>query len=224
MKLSIVLGTLNRLSYLIDAIGSLPVAAGSLWYDTETIVVDGGSTDLTLEWLRRHTAIKTIEQGEALGAVAAFNAGFAAARGEYVAAFNDDAVYLNNALELACHYLDTNPTCGQVAIPYREPGGELHTQEMWLGRHRIKVLYANFSVTRRWLGEQVGWWGDYVQYAGDNELSANIWLQGYSVDELPDGEIMHLAAQDSTRRPNDKGGSRRFYEKWQHVDVARLKP
>lgn len=225
MKLSIVLATLNRAPMLQKALASVNVSAGALLSETEIIVVDGGSTDRTELLLRGMPGVNAIYQGEALGCVPAFNAGFQAARGEYVAAFNDDAEYLGNTLELACQYLDSHPQCGQAAIPYREGNEAPHTQIMRLGSRKagVRVLYANFSVTRRVLGEQVGWWGDYLtHYAGDCELSANIWMAGYSVDELPGCEILHHAAQDGTRRENDRGGSREFYQKWARANVAKL--
>ncbi len=225
IKLTVVLGTLNRLSYLRNALASIGPSAAGLWSETEVIIVDGGSTDGTLEFLRQCEDVRLIEQGAALGAVAAFNAGFRAAQSEYVAAFNDDAEYFGNTLELACSYLDSHPKCGQVAIPYRDPDNSIpFVQYVWLGRQRGKVRarYANFGVTRRALGDQVGWWGDYEHYAGDCELSANVWMAGYDVDELPGGEITHYSVVDSTRRDNIPSGSRAFYEKWDTMDVSAL--
>ena len=95
MKLSIVIGTLNRLRHLIKCIESVRQSCGNM--DYEIIVVDGGSIDGTPQWASKQRLI-FIEQGAAYGAVYAFNAGFAAAEGEYVAALNDDCIVVGPTL------------------------------------------------------------------------------------------------------------------------------
>jgi len=204
MKLSIVTGTLNRLPYLQKCIESIGPSCGGL--DFEVIVVDGGSRDGTLEWLRSQRDIITIEQGAAYGAVWAYNAGFAAAEGDYVVALNDDCTLIGDTLALAANYLDTHPRCGQLAIPWAERS---HPQDKSLpmvqyvriGKQGLLVVYANFSVTRRWLGDKVGWWSNYLEhYGGDCELSFMVYSAGYTVDELRGGLIEHYRVQDKTRR------------------------
>lgn len=201
MKLSIVLGTLNRLPHLQKCIASARSSCGGL--DHEIIVVDGGSVDGTLRWLReRRNEIITIEQGAAYGAVYAYNAGFAAAEGEYVAALNDDCIVVGDTLARACQYLDDTAQCGQVAIPWHDKGDkDARVMHVSLGRQMLDVIYANFGVTRRWLGDKMGWWGNYLEhYGGDCELSFMIWHSGYTVDELVGGMIEHSRVQDNTRR------------------------
>src|SRR3972149_3857910 len=74
-------------------------------------------------------------------------------------------------------------------------------------------LYANFGVTRNWLGNKLGWWGGYDHYSGDAELSLKIWDAGYKVVKLDgNGHILHLEVQDSTRKGNND--SEKFYAKW----------
>jgi GT2 family glycosyltransferase len=211
MKLSVVIATLNRLPYLRACLDSLPAACGDVY--CETIVVDGGSADGTPDYLRGLPLI-SVEQGVARGAVAAFNAGFHLADGDYVANLNDDCTVAPNTLALACEYLDGHSQCGQVAIPYGVPGAQPTTQMVHIGHHR-PVRYANFGVTRRALGHACGWWGSYLHhYGGDCELSANVWDAGYTVDELPGGSIVHYELQDSTRQSNTHGGSDLFHAKW----------
>jgi GT2 family glycosyltransferase len=78
-------------------------------------------------------------------------------------------------------------------------------------------LYANFGVTRRELGQQVGWWGRHSHhYGGDTELSLRIWRLGYSVLPLtyqPNCFIRHYRAQDQTRIEND-GEGRKLGRRW----------
>lgn len=212
MKLSIVTGTLNRRAYLQKCISSIISSAKGL--DYEIIIVDGGSMDGTLEWLRGERNIKVIEQGQVLGAVKAFNAGFKAARGEYVAAINDDAEYVGDTLVRAVKYLDGHSKAGQIAIPFEAPGGIPKTQILpaWasalIGKHN--AVYANFSVMHKVLGDKVGWWGDWLyQYGGDTRLSLEVWLAGYEVHVLDGGSIVHHSLIDVTRKPNIESDSLR---------------
>lgn len=212
---SIVFATLNRLPFLQRALASIPAAVGSLTY--EIIVVDGGSSDGTLAWLKkqRDRHLMVLAQGERLGAVAAFNAGFHSARGEFVAGFNDDAEYVAAPLHYAVELLRSDKHVGQMAIPFlthrtrcvADIPPSLHgvpvTQNVALDPLGL-VPYANFSVMARALGEELGWWSDYYQYGGDTELSVKVWLKGLRVAPLPAqyGYLIHWEAQDETRLPN----------------------
>ncbi len=205
--LSVVFATLNRKHYLRKCLDSIYSSARGL--SVEVVVVDGGSTDGSLDLLRAEQSegkIRLLEQGRVLGAVRAFNAGFALANGEYVANFNDDAEYVGDTLVQACKMLDERADVGQVAIPYGHPGETPEcSMKTVAGR---AVLYANFGVTRKWLGDAVGWWGDYLfRYAGDNELSMQVFAAGYLVAPLPSnlGSVIHYQADDATRvnSPND---------------------
>lgn len=220
MKLSIVIGTLNRLAFLQKCIASIYVSCVGIEY--EIIVVDGGSRDGTLEWLRARNNIITIEQGAAYGAVYAYNAGFWASEGEYVAALNDDCVVMGDTLKRACDYLDDHPKCGQVAIPWHDTGDiTIRVMHVGLGRQMLDVIYANFGVTRRSVGDKVGWWGTYLEhYGGDCELSFMIWTHGYTVDELHGGEILHFRTKDSTRRTCYY--NKAFADRWYAVEVSHV--
>lgn len=220
MKLSIVIATLNRLKYLQKCIESARQSCAGI--EAEVIVIDGGSRDGTLEWLRKQRVI-LIEQGAAYGAVAAFNAGFYAAEGDYVAALNDDCVVVGDTLRLACDYLDAHADVGQLAIPWHDVGDkDIRVMHVTLGLQQIDVIYANFGVTRRNLGDAVGWWGNWQHYGGDCELSFQILMAGYKVVALPGGQIVHFRVQDETRKVCHY--NKAFMDKWMKLDVSKLMP
>lgn len=224
--LSVVLGTLNRLPFVRRALRAIAPACGELSY--EVIAVDGGSTDGTLEYLRKQRRVHLIEQGERRGAVAAFNAGFGAAQADWVANYNDDAEYVGPVLRRAVELGAGDPRIGQICIPFvtcclrsaeqLEPTAErtCAAQGVPLTPNVQKVRtpalglrpYANFGVTRRSSGDAAGWWGEYFQYAGDTELSLKIYAAGERVLVLPPeaGFLVHYELQDSTRVPNVEQG------------------
>ena len=215
MRLSVVLGTYNRLPLLKRCLQSIY----DFCEDYEVIVVDGGSTDGTLDFLETNKLsgeghhIWSLQQGELLGAIKAFNAGFAVARGKYVLNFNDDAYLVNLGPMLACDVLDAAPNTGQVAFPFGPASAHRGRFDRTMPLAGRRWLYGNFAVTRRELGNCLGWWGtDYHTYGGDAELSMKIWNAGYDIVGIPRCPVVHEEVQDELRRPNTD--SPLFYAKW----------
>jgi len=210
--ISIVTGTLSRLPALKELVYSI---RNTCALDYEIILVDGGSKDGTEEWCLKQPDIVFIQQGKRMGAVAAFNAGFAIARGEFTCNLNDDCLVVGDVFGQAIKQFEESRV-GQVAIPYKDPTDKKPKCEMiYLGKPRHDILYANFGITRTWLGKRLGWWGnDVYHYGGDTDLSVKIWDAGYAVVELDgDGYIQHLRLDDDTRVDNND--SRHFFSKWE---------
>ena len=208
--ISVVTGTYNRGKTLIQAIESARKSSNGL--PLEFIVVDGGSTDDTEKWCLRQPDVTFIAQQQLVGAIKAYNAGFAEAHGRFVVHINDDCIVLPNCIYNAYMFLLQAPDAGQVAFLFSDTGGEYQTGAFWASRYP----YANFGMTRRWLGDLVGWWGkDYVKYAGDAELSLKIWARGYKVVVLPECKVDHFRVADELRMmmPINKE-QRIFYKKW----------
>lgn len=218
IALSIVSGTYNRLPMLQRMINSARVALPwGLPY--EFVIVDGGSDDGTLEWLRDQPDVRLIEHGELRGAIPAFCDGAKAARGEYVLLANDDITFHPLSITRAIRHLEQEPTCGGVAFADDRPvqgytQGAYKTQIVSAvapdGRSCI-VTYAQVGLFRRWLGDAVGWWGadDPIMghartYGGDNYLSARVWEAGYSVDPVPGCVINDHIPQDQLRIDNGR--------------------
>lgn len=196
--ISIVVGTWNRLANLQECVESIRLAVGHATY--EIIVVDAGSDDGTLQWCYAQSDVVLIEQGRKVGAIRAFNRGFTQCRADYVAHLNDDVVVEPGALYKALKYLRKHrQTVGQVALAFREPG----TDGQYIHKDMFGRVYANFSLTQRWLGDLCGWWGDKsYTYGGDTRLSMVIWLMGYKVIPLEDCRLYHYKLEDELRIPN----------------------
>ena len=115
--ISAVTVTLNGLPWIEQCLESL---AG-----VETIIVDHGSTDGTLERVReRFPAVRVIEQ-ENRGLGAGLNAGMLAAPARYHLLINSDAWLVENALERLVAFADAHEDAAVVAPRLRNPDGTL---------------------------------------------------------------------------------------------------
>ena len=93
-RLSIITPTLNRAHFLEEAIGSVSTQAQS---EIEHLVLDGGSTDGTLDLLARHPHVRVVSEPDQ-GLYDAINKGLQLARGEIVGWLNSDDRLAHGAL------------------------------------------------------------------------------------------------------------------------------
>lgn len=226
--ISIVTGTHNRLKMLQDMIASVRAQIPpGIHY--EFVVVDAGSTDGTLEWLRPQKDVVLIEDGERKGAIDAFTRGAYAARGKYAVLANDDIIFRDGSIMRALVHLEANPRCGAVAFAddRPSPGKRGHAvMKIWgqVGGRGQGVNYAQVGMFRKWLGDSLQWWKALGKmaaaraYGGDAALSALIWEHGYTVDEVEGAAIDDLVAEDDLRatgmRPYGERDGTLFQENW----------
>ncbi len=237
ITLSIVTGTYNRLSALQRMAASVrrDLMRGVTY---EIIVVDGGSTDGTIEWCGAQPDMRFIQQGELLGAIKAFCAGARTAQGEYVLLANDDIVFKPYGILAAISYLERTPTCAAVAFAdnrtsrVRGNGTQYRVEGMGAttpsGQHTM-VPYAQVGMFRRELGDVAGWWGDVDPimsqartYGGDNFLSSRLWEMGYTVDPVPLSVVEDRFESDSLRIKNNASGpmdSQLYYTRYPTVQL-----
>jgi len=111
--LSIVLPTYNRLSTLRRCIQQIRT---NVSIDHELIIVDGGSSDGTPQFLARHTDLRIIHEPGRQGAAAARRRGFLAARGPYVMWLDDRAYPLPGSVEAALDVFQQSPGLGMIGF------------------------------------------------------------------------------------------------------------
>jgi len=114
---SVIVPVYNRAAYLRRALTS--VLCGG-YRDFEIIVVDGGSTDGTVEvvaeFQRQCSAVTLLHNSSHLVATS-LNLGLRAARGKYVAQLDSDDEYTRSTLQQSVAYLEECPDCA-LAISY----------------------------------------------------------------------------------------------------------
>ena len=114
---SVIVPVYNRAAYLRRALAS--VLCGS-YRDYEIIVVDGGSTDGTVEVVaefQRQCSAVTLLHNPTRMVATSLNLGLRAARGKYVAQLDSDDEYTRSTLQQSVAYLEARPDCA-LAISY----------------------------------------------------------------------------------------------------------
>lgn len=105
VELSIITPSFNMLGYLQRCSASVADQTGP---SCEHLVVDGGSTDGTVEWLQTQPHIKRIVERDH-GMYDAINKGLLASSGSIVAYLSCDEQYLPETLECVSAYFRTHP-------------------------------------------------------------------------------------------------------------------
>ena len=106
MKISIVTVVLNRKSYVQKVIQNV---LNQNFDDFEHIIIDGGSTDGTLEVIKSYKHLKWISEKDA-GSVFALNKGLALVSGDIFGWLNLDESYFPDVLHTVDKYFNDNPS------------------------------------------------------------------------------------------------------------------
>lgn len=131
---SVVVPNWNGRRWLAGCLGAL---ARQELAPAEVVVIDNGSTDGSLRYLRdEHPEVRVIALGRNTGFAHAANRGLDAARGELVALVNTDVVLAPDWLRRAARALQTHPDAASVACKM-------------LSLDRPEVVYDAGDVLRR---------------------------------------------------------------------------
>lgn len=114
---SVLMPVYNRAAYVTRALESV---RGGTFRDFEIIVVDGGSTDGTVDEIakfQRRLSTVTLLHNPGRLVATSLNIGLRAARGKYVAQLDSDDEYTPATLERTVAHLEANPDCA-LALSY----------------------------------------------------------------------------------------------------------
>jgi glycosyltransferase involved in cell wall biosynthesis len=132
---SIITPSFNQAEYLETTIRSVLDQA---YAPLEYLIIDGGSTDGSLDIIRRYAGrLAHWESGPDRGQAQAINKGLARAQGEIVAWINSDDVYLPGSIASAVEHLLANPHAAMVYGDGIMVGSNLEL----LDRHRYRQLH-----------------------------------------------------------------------------------
>ncbi len=185
---SIVVPTFNRLRRLQRCVDKI---RQNVSVSHEMIVVDGGSTDGSRQWLSGRSDLRVILEPEREGAVRAFNKGFRAAQGTYVTWLNDDAYPLPGSIEAAIETIERPDLTdvGMVAFYHNWNQSRNVLDSVSRDGERFEIYnvrgypYANFGLLRQSLLERIGFADERYYFFGfDPDLSLKVQIdQGLSV-------------------------------------------
>lgn len=105
MKLSIIIVNWNTKDLLKQCLESIVGGSGGIG-DYEVIVVDNGSSDGSVDYVKSVTGIKLTENKQNLGFAVGNNVGIKKAKGNYIMLLNSDTIVQKNAIEILVDFLD----------------------------------------------------------------------------------------------------------------------
>jgi GT2 family glycosyltransferase len=203
LKLSLVTGKIERdasFQRLVDSI----FACTSVKH--ELIVADASA----VPYQPQAANIRVLPEPKRMGCTAAYNRAFQAARGEFVIWLNDDCEVLRGYDTAAISFMESNPQIGLGALYYKEGSKDFHVNAYF------GMVYANFGILRRELGEQIGWFDDEIpMYGNDNSLAFRVLQSGHGIAAIPGARVIHYAIQDRYREEHGETAQR-------ILDVERL--
>lgn len=182
---SVVVPCLNRAHFLVPTIESV---LEQDYPHIECIVIDGGSTDGTLEILKSYgEKIKWVSEPDR-GHADAINKGWWMSKGEILAWLNADDLWTPGAVSKAVAYLQKHPEVDVVYGDYAsisEDGkviSEIIKPREWDLIYAVKYCHYTIpqpaSFMRRSILEKVGWLDPEFHNAKDHELWLRIGLIG----------------------------------------------
>ncbi|HXE31648.1 MAG TPA: glycosyltransferase family 2 protein [Terriglobales bacterium] len=248
--LSIVIPTWNGRELLQRFLPSV-IAEAERWTaasggSCEIVLSDDGSTDETLDWLRRaFPAIRTAASPVNRGFAPAANAGVEAARGELVVLLNNDLELTPGALDPLCAWFDQEDLFGVTLRGYDLPRREFATGgklgrfrrgfwETWRNfeqpRGESFLLVGGFCVFRRAAFLEMGGFDPIFApyYSEDLDLSYRARKRGWRLGYEP-GSLVHHAQSSSVRRHRTAFRRAAVIERnrllfhWRNLDPARLR-
>lgn len=180
---SVVIPSLNQRAYLAEAIESVIAQSPSRF---ELIVMDGGSTDGSVEVIERYASrLKYWRSAPDAGPAAALNQGFAQASGEIFAVLNADDFYLPGAFNkviaaFARGEADVVSGHGFFARPSGELGVATYSDRWKLSRFRYGacVLVQPSTFFRRTSFDRAGGFRQSGRVCWDMELWADMASHG----------------------------------------------
>lgn len=186
MLITIITPCLNRRETIAAAVESVMAQD---WNEIEHIVVDGGSTDGTLELLSRYRHLRVISEPDR-GLYDAINKGLRLARGDIVGHLNSDDLYAPNVFGSVAGVFAAEPeiasVCGGVEI-FVDAGQERRAIQV-INNGSIKQLrrgdiihgvpITNARFFRRSLYDQIGLYDIRYRLAADRDFLMRMVLAG----------------------------------------------
>jgi glycosyltransferase involved in cell wall biosynthesis len=215
-KISIITPSLNQGQFLEETLRSV-LSQG--YPSLEYIVTDGGSTDGSVDLIRRYEDQLTYWVSEPdQGQANAINKGLARATGDIVAYINSDDVYLSGSLAAVATHFSEHPNCkwlcgDTVLFGERQRSELVRTVVPKSAAHCLSWAYKAPQPGMFWRRELVGnGFDERWRYCFDHELYVRLLLAGYRCEHLPISVAGYRLHENSKTVAESSGFDREFDE------------
>ena len=188
-RCTVLIATCNRLDLLRPVIDSIERGTRT---PIEIVVIDGGSTDGTIEYLQTHPRVTPVLQGERLGTARSYNRVWRHVETPYSCWLSDDTDLVSGSLDTAIEILDADPTIGMVGLKMKDTRGPGRHEPYRGGLSEYGILNCNHGVLRTDLARRVGFFNEsYRSYMIDPDLTASILCTGHKVVMTRQVAVLH---------------------------------
>ncbi len=175
----ILVATYNRLALLKTVVEAIE---GGTTTPHELMVIDGGSTDGTIEYLQSDPRITPVLQGELLGTARCYNRVWRRVQSTYTCWLSDDTEVVPGVLDRAIAILEADARIGMVGLKMKDTKGPGRFEPYRGGIYEYGILNCNHGVFRTALGHQIGFFNEgYRSYMIDPDITASILCTGHRV-------------------------------------------
>ena len=222
--LVILLPTYNRLESLKRSLDSIQ---NNTKCPHEVIVIDGGSTDGTIEYLKNRNDITPVFQGKLIGAARACNEVWKNVECKYTAPFADDEECLPGAFDIAIDILEKNPDIGMVGLKIKDLWGPKKFQSFNGGVFNPGILCMSQPVCKMSVLKAIGFIDEkFVSYRADADLTASFLCTGKKVVMTKNLVVLHnrewaedpVKLQESKQRSNPVDSKKALYHKFKFLE------
>lgn len=208
----VLVATYNRLQPLRSVVDSILNGTRT---PHELVVIDGGSTDGTIEYLRSHPDITPVLQGELVGTARCYNRVWRHIESRYTCWLSDDTEVVPGSLDTAIAILESDQTVGMVGLKMKDTKGPGRHEPYRGGLSDYGILNCNHGVFRTHLGRQVGFFNEgYRSYMIDPDMTASILCTGHKVVMTRAVAVLHHRAwaekEGDEKVARDMGGIDNF--------------
>jgi glycosyltransferase involved in cell wall biosynthesis len=184
IRISIITPTRNMAQFLEPCILS---NQQQFYPDLEHIVVDGASTDNTLEILGRYPHLRWVSEPDS-GLSDALNKGIRMATGEIIGWCNADDLYLPGTLTVVDELFEKYPDIDLIYGDYRETDEAGRSLRVFRETHfsptvfrwlHVNIIPTPAAFWRRRIHGQDLWFEDKMRFAMDYDFLRRVFAKGY---------------------------------------------
>jgi carbamoyltransferase len=188
-KISIVTPSFNQGQFIEETIRSV---LDQNYPDLEYLVIDGGSTDQTIDIIRKYeTQLSHWESEKDRGQVHAINKGLTRATGDIFAFVNSDDIYLPGTFATVAKYFDEHPSAEWICGDTRMFGEGYDTEVVRTvvpksAAHCLSWDYTAPQPGHFWKRELLGAGFDEAwRYDFDHDMYVRLLLAGHRCEHIP---------------------------------------